>query len=150
MFQFHVNYSQINFFRNIIVKSIFIVIRSLQSRKGVKRKADTTTPHPAQPTTTQAAYTASNMALPAAGDTGLYKQQQQHTPGMLGGRRESGRPVKKPKKDLDDEMMQHSSKVRREPLSESLKYCGSILKELLSKKHAVSPSTPSCNHYHPM
>ena len=31
----------------------------------------------------------------------------------------------------------NSSKNRKEPLSESLKYCGSILKELLSKKHAV-------------
>lgn len=46
--------------------------------------------------------------------------------------------MKKPKKDLDDDQLQHSSKAKKEPLSEALKYCGNILKELLSKKHAVS------------
>ena len=53
-------------------------------------------------------------------------------------RRES-RTVKRPKKDLDDDTIQHSSnKSKKEPLSESMKYCGVILRELFSKKHTVS------------
>uniref|UniRef100_A0A8V0XCC6 Bromodomain-containing protein 2 n=1 Tax=Gallus gallus TaxID=9031 RepID=A0A8V0XCC6_CHICK len=74
-------------------------------KKGVKRKADTTTPT----TTAKAA------KIPA--------------------RRESGRPIKPPKKDLPDSQQHQTSKKGK--LSEQLKYCNGILKELLSKKHAA-------------
>ncbi|CAN7994168.1 unnamed protein product [Ixodes hexagonus] len=50
-------------------------------------------------------------------------------------RRESGRPIKKPSKDLPD-TQQHSSKPKKGKLTEQMKYCNSILKELFAKKHA--------------
>ena len=51
-------------------------------------------------------------------------------------RRESGRQIKRVVKDLPDYAPQHSSKPRGQ-LSESLKACNEILKEVLSKKHAA-------------
>lgn len=55
----------------------------------------------------------------------------------MASRREStGRPIKPPKKDFeDDELGVYGSKKGR--LSEQLKYCDVILKEMLSKKHAA-------------
>jgi len=101
----------------------------LQVKKGEKRKADTTTvvsPPPAAThvTSSYRTMTTSSVAM--------------STPASIATRRES-RTVKRPKKDLDDDTVQHSSnKSKKEPLSESLKYCGVILRELFSKKHAVS------------
>ncbi|XP_029508823.1 bromodomain-containing protein 3-like isoform X4 [Oncorhynchus nerka] len=94
----------------------------LVKKKGVKRKADTTTP-------TTSAITASRSESPIPISEG--KQ------GKVMSRREStGRPIKAPKKDLvEGELGQHSSKRSR--MSEQLKYCDSILKEMLSKKHAA-------------
>uniref|UniRef100_A0A674A8B7 Bromodomain containing 3 n=1 Tax=Salmo trutta TaxID=8032 RepID=A0A674A8B7_SALTR len=94
----------------------------LVKKKGVKRKADTTTP-------TTSAITASRSESPSPVSEG--KQ------GKVMSRREStGRPIKAPKKDLvEGELGQHSSKRCR--MSEQLKYCDSILKEMLSKKHAA-------------
>ena len=59
------------------------------------------------------------------------------TPGSLPARRESARPIKRPKKDLPDDQAQHSTKLKGK-LNEQLKYCNGILKELFAKKHAVS------------
>lgn len=55
----------------------------------------------------------------------------------MAARREStGRPIKPPKKDFEDgELGVHGGKKGR--LSEQLKYCDVILKEMLSKKHAA-------------
>ncbi|XP_013984079.1 bromodomain-containing protein 3 isoform X2 [Salmo salar] len=91
-------------------------------KKGVKRKADTTTP-------TTSAITASRSESPSPVSEG--KQ------GKVMSRREStGRPIKAPKKDLvEGELGQHGGKRSR--MSEQLKYCDSILKEMLSKKHAA-------------
>ncbi|KAM9517350.1 bromodomain-containing protein 3-like isoform 12-T26 [Salvelinus alpinus] len=91
-------------------------------KKGVKRKADTTTP-------TTSAITASRSESPSP----VSEAKQ----GKVMSRREStGRPIKAPKKDLvEGELGQHSSKRSR--MSEQLKYCDSILKEMLSKKHAA-------------
>merc|ERR1719210_2809965 len=50
-------------------------------------------------------------------------------------RREGGRQIKRVVKDLPDFAPQHSSKPRAQ-LSESLKACNEILKEVLGKKHA--------------
>ncbi|XP_029108866.1 bromodomain-containing protein 3-like isoform X1 [Scleropages formosus] len=90
-------------------------------KKGVKRKADTTTP-------TTTAITASRGESPTPPETKEGKVQS---------RREStGRPIKPPRKDLEDgDLAQHGGKRGR--LSEHLKYCDSILKEMLSKKHAA-------------
>lgn len=49
-------------------------------------------------------------------------------------RRESGRPIKKPSKDLPD-TAQHVTTKKRGKMTEQLKYCLSVVKELLSKKH---------------
>ncbi|XP_061117099.1 bromodomain-containing protein 3-like isoform X4 [Conger conger] len=91
-------------------------------KKGVKRKADTTTP-------TTSAITASRSESPPA----LLEPKQ----GKVVSRREStGRPIKPPKKDLEDgEVPQHAGKKGK--LTEHLRYCDSILKEMLSKKHAA-------------
>ncbi|KAI4888743.1 hypothetical protein NFI96_010444 [Prochilodus magdalenae] len=91
-------------------------------KKGVKRKADTTTP-------TTSAITASRSESP----TPLCEGKQ----GKVASRREStGRPIKAPKKDLEDgEAGQQGGKRGR--LTEHLKHCDTILKEMLSKKHAA-------------
>uniref|UniRef100_A0A8D1XE47 Bromodomain-containing protein 2 n=2 Tax=Sus scrofa TaxID=9823 RepID=A0A8D1XE47_PIG len=91
-------------------------------KKGVKRKADTTTP-------TTSAITASRSESPPP----LSDPKQ----AKVVARRESGgRPIKPPKKDLEDgEVPQHAGKKGR--LSEHLRHCDSILREMLSKKHAA-------------
>ncbi|XP_031225351.1 bromodomain-containing protein 3 isoform X1 [Mastomys coucha] len=91
-------------------------------KKGVKRKADTTTP-------TTSAITASRSESPPP----LSEPKQ----AKVVARRESGgRPIKPPKKDLEDgEVPQHAGKKGK--LSEHLRHCDSILREMLSKKHAA-------------
>ncbi|KAM4877311.1 bromodomain-containing protein 3 isoform 2-T2 [Thomomys bottae] len=91
-------------------------------KKGVKRKADTTTP-------TTSAITASRSESPPT----LTEPKQ----AKVVARRESGgRPIKPPKKDLEDgEVPQHAGKKGK--LSEHLRHCDSILREMLSKKHAA-------------
>lgn len=91
-------------------------------KKGVKRKADTTTP-------TTSAITASRSESPVP----ISDPKQ----AKVSNRREStGRPIKAPKKDLEDgEIPQHAGKKGK--LNEHMKYCDSILKEMLSKKHAA-------------
>ncbi|POI34211.1 hypothetical protein CIB84_002037, partial [Bambusicola thoracicus] len=91
-------------------------------KKGVKRKADTTTP-------TTSVITASRSESP----TPLSDPKQAK---IIARRESGGRPIKPPKKDLEDgEVPQHAGKKGK--LSEHLKYCDSILKEMLSKKHAA-------------
>lgn len=98
------------------------LVVSLSQKKGVKRKADTTTP-------TTSAITASRSESPPP----LSDPKQ----AKVVARRESGgRPIKPPKKDLEDgEVPQHAGKKGK--LSEHLRHCESILKEMLSKKHAA-------------
>lgn len=89
----------------------------------MKRKADTTTP-----TTTAIIATSGGESSPSAT---LLEAKAAKIPA----RRESGRPIKPPKKDLPDSQQHQTSKKGK--LSEQLKYCNGILKELLSKKHAA-------------
>ncbi|XP_028829286.1 bromodomain-containing protein 3a isoform X2 [Denticeps clupeoides] len=88
-------------------------------KKGIKRKADTTTPTP----------TAGRSQSPTPlSDSKL---------GNVGSRREStGRPIKAPKKDFEDGEGGLLG-PKRCKLTEHLKHCDTILKELLSKKHAA-------------
>lgn len=105
-------------------------------KKGVKRKADTTTP-----TATVFDYNASLESKSAKIST----------------RRESGRQIKKPIRpeldglvpfhqanisphmaNMNTSAPQHASHKAKEKLSEALKSCNEILKELFSKKHSVS------------
>uniref|UniRef100_S4RBY5 Bromodomain-containing protein 2 n=1 Tax=Petromyzon marinus TaxID=7757 RepID=S4RBY5_PETMA len=114
-----------------------------KTKKGVKRKADTTTPGPATPSTAPPP----PPSPPMAADSKAAK---------IPARRESGRPIKPPRKDLPDSQQQHqtSKKVK---LSEQLKHCNGILKELFAKKHAayawpfykpVDASTLGLHDYH--
>lgn len=83
-------------------------------KKGVKRKADTTT---------------------LLDSSSYLKQSFEPKPSKMSTRRESGRPIKKPSKDLPD-TAQHVSKPKKGKMSEQMKYCSQILKELFAKKHA--------------
>ncbi|XP_076627798.1 homeotic protein female sterile isoform X7 [Colletes latitarsis] len=100
-------------------------------KKGVKRKADTTTP-------------TANSFEP------LYKLDPKNA--KLPTRRESGRQIKKPTRQAEDGLVpfqanmpligamaqqpQHTTGKSKEKLSEALKSCNEILKELFSKKHS--------------
>lgn len=87
-------------------------------RKGVKRKADTTTP-------TATAYD--------------YAPPLDSKSAKISTRRESGRQIKKPvRPELDGHVQQPASHKPKEKLSEALKACNEILAELFSKKHSVS------------
>lgn len=99
-----------------------LVFPPFSQKKGVKRKADTTTPN-------TSAITASRSESPTPLSDG--KQTR------VASRREStGRAIKPPKKAVDDEEAgQPGSKRSR--LTEHLKHCDTILKELLSKKHTA-------------
>lgn len=89
-------------------------------KKGVKRKADTTTP------TSNTPYDSpGGMVLHSAGKVA-----------KISSRRESGRQIKKVVKDLPDTLPQHSSARPRDKLRESMKACNEILKELFHKKHS--------------
>lgn len=88
-------------------------------KKGVKRKADTTTPTSSTPYDSPG-----GMVLHSAGKVA-----------KISSRRESGRQIKKVVKDLPDTLPQHHSKPR-DKLRESTKACNEILKELFSKKHS--------------
>uniref|UniRef100_A0A3B4A9X7 Bromodomain-containing protein 2 n=1 Tax=Periophthalmus magnuspinnatus TaxID=409849 RepID=A0A3B4A9X7_9GOBI len=86
-------------------------------KKGVKRKADTTTP--------------TTVAMPLMSSLGVGAMGM----GMGMGMTMTGRPIKPPKKDLPDSMI--AAPVRRSKLGPQLRYCSGVLKELLSKKHAA-------------
>nr|XP_046202573.1 bromodomain-containing protein 3-like isoform X1 [Oncorhynchus gorbuscha]XP_046202574.1 bromodomain-containing protein 3-like isoform X1 [Oncorhynchus gorbuscha] len=91
-------------------------------KKGVKRKADTTTP-------TTSAISASRSDSP----TQLLESQQ----GKVSSRRESTvRPIKPPKKGTEDGEVPLLGGKKGKP-GEQLKHCDFILKEMLSKKHAA-------------
>ncbi|GFN82764.1 hypothetical protein PoB_000927000, partial [Plakobranchus ocellatus] len=100
-------------------------------KKSLKRKADTTTP---------GNYIGSSNMPPM-------RYEAPYEPLKIGGkgepnRRESVRQKKKPKRDLPDEQgnvsdasVQHSSKSKKGKLPEQMRYCSSIVKELMTKKH---------------
>ncbi|KAK7504356.1 hypothetical protein BaRGS_00004222, partial [Batillaria attramentaria] len=100
-------------------------------RKGVKRKADTTTP----------SAHASEIAPMEYGEP-AYEPEKLNAHGPPA-RRESVRQIKKPKRDLPDDqgavstMTQGSTKKQKGKLSEQLKYCAQIVKELFTKKHSA-------------
>ncbi|XP_012252969.2 homeotic protein female sterile-like isoform X2 [Athalia rosae] len=103
-------------------------------KKGVKRKADTTTP-------------TANSFEP------LYHPPLDAKNAKISTRRESGRQIKKPTRQAEDGLVpfhqanmplmgpmaqqpQHAGGKSKEKLSEALKSCNEILKELFSKKHS--------------
>ena len=85
------------------------------SKKGIKRKADTTTP--------------------LSYEQLYHHSLQESKSSKPSTRRESGRPIKKPSKDLPD-TAQHVTKSKgKGKMTEQIKYCNTILKELFAKKH---------------
>ncbi|XP_067315652.1 bromodomain testis-specific protein isoform X2 [Pseudorasbora parva] len=88
-------------------------------KNGVKRKADTTTPSASSITSCESS--------PCVKEPKVLK---------LFSRRGSGRPIKPPCKDLPESPPQHQV-GRRTKLSERLKYCCAILKEMFAKKHSA-------------
>lgn len=101
----------------------------IQTKKGVKRKADTTTP----------ATTPVPVSLVANSPYDPPYEPIPSRPALIdsANRRGSHRQIKRPKKDLPEDNPQHSSKGKKRKLTEQLKYCNNLLKELFSKKHAV-------------
>ncbi|CAL8327596.1 unnamed protein product [Boreogadus saida] len=89
------------------------------SVKTLKRKV-LSTPPPALPA-------AVKVASPPESEASLEKKRREST----------GRPIKPPKKALaeEEETAQHATKRGR--LTEQLRFCEGVLKELLSKKHAA-------------
>ncbi|KAF0306455.1 Bromodomain-containing protein 3 [Amphibalanus amphitrite] len=85
--------------------------------KGVKRKADTTTPAMAGPP--EPPFAASEPKVAKLGNK----------------RRESGRQIKKLVKDLPDSQVPPGKS--REKMQDSMRACNEILKELFSKKHSA-------------
>ena len=95
---------------------------SKSSKKGIKRKADTTTPL-SYDQMFQSHHLDSDLMTGSSGKPST--------------RRESGRPIKKPTKDLPESTAQHQHVTKkRGKMTEQMKYCSGILKELFSKKHA--------------
>ncbi|KPM06423.1 Bromodomain-containing protein 2 [Sarcoptes scabiei] len=93
-------------------------------KKGVKRKADTTTSEAPQPF----------FSTPYS--QSFFNKNTLDKPSKMGTRRESGRPIKKPSKDLPDlDPGKPLSNAKKGKLSEQMKHCETIIKELLSKKH---------------
>ncbi|XP_059416462.1 bromodomain testis-specific protein-like isoform X3 [Carassius carassius] len=86
-------------------------------KNGVKRKVDTTTPSASSIASCESYVTEPKVL-------------------KLFSRRGSGRPIKPPCKDLP-ESPPHHQVGRRTKLSESLKYCNAILKEMFAKKHSA-------------
>ncbi|XP_067320973.1 bromodomain-containing protein 2 isoform X2 [Anolis sagrei] len=120
----------------------------LAKKKGVKRKADTTTPTPTAIIATSGG--GGGISGGGGGGVGVGIGVGESSPlgagapsplaeggkaAKIPARRESGRPIKPPRKDLPDSQQHQTSK--RGKLSEQLKYCNGILKELVSKKHAA-------------
>lgn len=119
---------------NVPLKNILHIVTNVlslaQTKKGIKRKADTTTPNSLDATIADVvsqALSANTPSMPSG-------QQLPVVPGAISSRRESARTIKKPKKDLPEEEAAH---FRRGPMTEQMKYCHNIMKELLSKKHQV-------------
>ncbi|CAK9291614.1 unnamed protein product [Gordionus sp. m RMFG-2023] len=103
-----------------------------QVKRGIKRQADTTTPN---------AITNLDVQLSDSTEPSLkINQMMSHDLSESGSinfnnsRRESGRPIKKPTKDLPDSQ-QHLKKIDRFSLPVQMKYCTDLIKELFSKKH---------------
>ncbi|XP_071156069.1 bromodomain-containing protein 3-like isoform X2 [Mytilus edulis] len=98
-----------------------------KTKRGVKRKADTTTPIVA--------------TMPKDPSIEPTPVKVEKAPAKIPPtRRESNRPIKKPKRDLLEEDSPDPektvSKAKKGKLSEQLKFCNNMVKELIAKKHA--------------
>ncbi|XP_048458075.1 bromodomain-containing protein 3-like isoform X1 [Rhincodon typus] len=90
-----------------------------KAKKGIKRKADTTTP-------TTSIFTMSSASSPVHSD---------HKPTKICTLSEISQSSKPPTKDLPDSQ-QHPAR-KKEKLTTHLQFCNNILKEMFAKKHAA-------------
>jgi hypothetical protein len=108
----------------------------LQTNKGVKRKADTTTP-----SGLSASYDQPYETPLAKGTTDT---------GALQKRENASRSVKRSKKEEEEDEVSPAQPAHqvapprasaagvKDPLAEQLKFCQGIIRELFTKKHSVS------------
>ncbi|XP_075247125.1 uncharacterized protein LOC142340425 isoform X2 [Convolutriloba macropyga] len=91
-------------------------VQPSKTKKGVKRKADTTTPH-------TPSYNKSS------GATSLYADDSNSA-------RTSTRKIKPPNKELPGEDEPFGKAFKKSPLSNQMRFCEKLIKELLGKTHA--------------
>ncbi|XP_076353714.1 bromodomain-containing protein 3-like isoform X2 [Tachypleus tridentatus] len=117
-------------------------------KKGVKRKADTTTPMNTAPVMTSHGYNLPTHQPQLPVDIKTSK---------ISTRKEGGRPIKKASKDLSCGQAQSHTKPKKGKLTEQMKYCHNVLKDLFVKKHEeyawpfykpVSSVFPGLKDYH--
>ncbi|XP_013778221.1 bromodomain-containing protein 3-like isoform X4 [Limulus polyphemus] len=117
-------------------------------KKGVKRKADTTTPMNTAPLVTSHVYN-----LP----THQPQPPMDIKTSKISTRKEGGRPIKKTSKDLSGGQAHSHTKPKKGKQSEQMKYCHNVLKDLFVKKHEeyawpfykpVSSVFPGLKDYH--
>nr|XP_033772224.1 bromodomain testis-specific protein isoform X2 [Geotrypetes seraphini] len=96
------------------------ILSVTKAKKGIKRKADTTTP------------TAS--LISTSGESSPTFAGPKYT--KISCSRDRSQQIKLQQRDLPDSQQQHQIEERT-PLTEKLKHCNSILKELFSRKHAT-------------
>lgn len=97
----------------------------------MKRQADTTTPLTVAPPPATVEPVVAPLVTPTPSTSSL------GAAAPIPNRRESHRQIKRPKKDLPEDQAQHCIKRRAGPLSNQMKFCGTIIKEVFSKKHQV-------------
>ncbi|XP_076823146.1 bromodomain-containing protein 3-like isoform X1 [Clavelina lepadiformis] len=120
-----------------------------RAKKGVKRKADTTTPVITTvagkiPTAASPEHETSHNEDSSIGMDDVIDPTETTTrvPGRvqsLGRRESSGRTIRPPRsRDLDSEegLEAHTKRPKMTKLTEQMKYCNNILKDFFSKKHA--------------
>ncbi|KAL3871462.1 hypothetical protein ACJMK2_039458 [Sinanodonta woodiana] len=129
---------------NSIPGAVLPPAQPTKMKKGVKRKADTTTPVVHIPPTAPIADPYDPIFDPIP--TPMPKLGEKTAAKVTPVRRESNRQIKKPKRDLPDEQtrpsldvdnVQLSTKGRKGKLNEQMKYCSNLIKELFSKKHSA-------------
>ncbi|XP_074655384.1 bromodomain-containing protein 2-like isoform X2 [Tubulanus polymorphus] len=132
-----------------VASSDSAIVVPTPTKKGVKRKAD-----PVGGKTMVLPPTQTTSVTPSPYD---FPSFDEATPVKVQNRRESSRPIKRPKKDLPDDQAQHSTKSKKGKMGEQMKYCNVLLKELYAKKHAgyawpfykpVDASLLGLNDYH--
>lgn len=96
----------------------------------------TASPDTALPTTHLSSTTLLSANQQASTSQNVATIEQKSRPSKMSTRRESGRPIKKPVRDMPDTSNTVPSRPKKGRMSERMKYCQSILKELMHKKNS--------------
>ncbi|XP_021349026.1 bromodomain-containing protein 3-like isoform X3 [Mizuhopecten yessoensis] len=141
--------TQFNTTHDAIEPAIVPPSQPIKTKRGVKRKADTTTPvvssspyDPVFDPSPKVEKLVSPKVTPAKVLSAKVLPAKVLPAKVTPARRESNRQIKKPKRDLPSEepvgeqQAQHNMKNKKGKLSPQLKYCSNFVKELFAKKHA--------------